>query len=73
MKQIQKFLFIMKQIEKYEKYVTIKMDSRLLYRILQGPRFGHWDNADGGSHIFYEKKPNIFERGIYHTICFFHR
>ena len=60
-------------IDKYNKYVTIKMDLRLLYKILQGPRFAHWDNADGGSHIFYEKKPNVFERGIYHTICFFHR
>mgnify|MGYP003111058172 CR=1 FL=1 len=59
-------------MESCERYVSMKMDLRLLLRILKGPRYGHWDNADGGSHILYEKKPNDFERGLYHTICYFH-
>lgn len=62
-----------KSIEKSEKYVIMEMDVRLLLKILNGPRYAHWDNADTGSHISYVKKPNIHEKGIYHTICFFHR
>lgn len=62
-----------KSIEKSEKHVIIEMDVRLLLRVLNGPRHAHWDNADTGSHIFYVKNPNIHEKGIYHTICFFHR
>jgi len=58
---------------KSDKHVIMEMDIRLLIKILNGPRFAHWDNADTGSHIFYRKKPNVHERGIYHTICFFHR
>ena len=62
-----------KSIDRSEKYVIMEMDIRLLLKILNGPRYAHWDNADTGSHIFYIKKPNIHEKGIYHTICFFHR
>ena len=60
-------------IAKEEQYVLMDLDPRLLLNILKGPRYAHWDNADTGSHIKYYKKPNIFERGIYHTICYFHR
>jgi UDP-MurNAc hydroxylase len=62
-----------KHLYKSNKYIIMEMDIRLLIKILKGPRFAHWDNADTGSHIFYRKKPNVHERGIYHTICFFHR
>lgn len=67
------FIVDKKSIEKSEKYVIMEMDVRLLLKILNGPRYAHWDNADTGSHIFYVKNPNIHEKGIYHTICFFHR
>lgn len=60
------------EIEKNEKYILMDLDFRLLYRILCGPKYGHWNNADVGSHIKYIKKPNIFERGIYHSMSFFH-
>ena len=53
-------------------FILMDLDFRLLYRILRGPKFGHWSNADVGSHIKYTKKPNIFERGIYHCMSFFH-
>lgn len=56
-----------------EPFIIMEMDSRLLTKILNGPSFAHWDNADTGSHIIYRKFPNIFEKGIYHTICYFHR
>ncbi len=60
------------EIKENEKFILMDLDFRLLYRILRGPKFGHWNNADVGSHIRYTKKPNIFERGIYHSMSFFH-
>jgi len=53
-------------------FVMMEMDFRLLVNLLKGPRYAHWDNADHGSHISYSKIPNIYEKGIYHLMCFFH-
>jgi len=53
-------------------FVMMEMDYRLLKRLLEGPRYAHWDNADHGSHINYSKVPNIYEKGIYHLMCYFH-
>ncbi len=53
-------------------YVSMTCDSRLLLWILKGPRFAHWNNAEIGSHIQFERKPDKFERGIYHCMCYFH-
>lgn len=61
-----------KECECIEKYIKISVDKRLLKRILLGPIQAHWNNAEIGSHIAYERKPNIFERGAYHCINFFH-
>lgn len=55
-----------------DNYVIYSLDLRLLKWILKGPRFAHWNNAEVGSHITFERKPNIFERGLYHAMCFFH-
>lgn len=57
---------------KIEKFVSYKLDIRLLHKILQGPRFAHWNNAEIGSHIEFERKPNVFERGLYYSMNFFH-
>lgn len=59
-------------LEKQNNFVLMDIDFRLLYMLLQGPRFAHWDNADHGSHIKYYKKPNLYEKGLYHLICHFH-
>lgn len=59
-------------IDTVERFVKISLDKRLLYRILKGPRFAHWNNAEIGSHLKFERNPNIFERGLYHSLCFFH-
>lgn len=59
-------------IDSIERFVKIALDKRLLLRILKGPRFAHWNNAEIGSHLKFERKPNIFERGLYHSLCFFH-
>jgi UDP-MurNAc hydroxylase len=53
-------------------FVRYHIDLRLLNRILKGPRFAHWNNAEIGSHIIFERKPEVFERGLYHVMCFFH-
>lgn len=58
--------------ELIEPYVRIELDHNLLHRLLRGPRYAHWNNAEIGSHLRYLRKPNIFERGLYHCICFLH-
>ncbi len=58
--------------EQIEQFVQIRLDSRLLVRILRGPRFGHWNNAEIGSHIEYFRKPDQFERGLFYCMNFFH-
>ena len=50
----------------------MEVDFRLLYMLLKGPKYAHWDNADHGSHIKYNKSPNVYEKGIYHLMCYFH-
>lgn len=52
--------------------VVFRVDPRLLKWILQGPRYAHWNNAEIGSHITFDRHPDIFERGLYHCMCFFH-
>lgn len=59
-------------IKEDPQYVSLKVDSRLLIQILKGPKYAHWNNAEIGSHIEYQRKPNIFERGLYHVMCYFH-
>ena len=55
-----------------EPYVRIDVDHNLLHRLLRGPRYAHWNNAEIGSHLKYLRKPNVFERGLYHCMCFLH-
>ena len=52
--------------------VEYDLSNKLLKRILMGPRYAHWNNAEVGSHIRFNRVPNNFERGLYHSICFFH-
>lgn len=55
-----------------EPYVKLKLDPRLLFFILKGPQYAHWQNAEIGSHIEYSRKPEKFERGLYYCMNFFH-
>lgn len=55
-----------------EPFIKIELNHNLLHRLLRGPRFGHWNNAMIGSHLQYFRKPDIFERGLYHCMSFFH-
>ena len=58
--------------ELIEPYVRIDVDHNLLHRLLRGPRYAHWNNAEIGSHLTYLRKPDIFERALYHCMCFLH-
>ena len=53
-------------------YVEITVDARLLSRLLKGPRFAHWNNAEIGSHLKYRRVPDVFERGLYYCLSAFH-
>ena len=53
-------------------YVVYDLSSKLLNKILMGPRFAHWNNAEIGSHIKFFRKPNIFERKLYNAMNYFH-
>lgn len=53
-------------------YVRMSMDPRLLHRILRGPRFAHFNNAQIGSHISFAKEPDVYERPLYYCMSFFH-
>jgi UDP-MurNAc hydroxylase len=53
-------------------YLKLSLDIRLLKRILMGPKFGHWNNAEIGSHISYFRSPNIFNRNLHLSLCNFH-
>lgn len=55
-----------------EHYVTYRVDPRLLLKILKGPRFAHWNNAEIGSHIMFARKPEIYERALYFCMNYFH-
>lgn len=54
-------------------YIRLTVEHNLLHRLLRGPRYAHWNNAEIGSHIQYERKPDTFERALYHCLCFFHQ
>ncbi len=53
-------------------FVKLKVEPKLLFLILKGPKYAHWQNAEIGSHIQYSRKPEIFERSLYYCMNFFH-
>ena len=66
-------ILLLEQTKKFSKFVRMTVDPRLLKWLLLGPAFAHWNNAEIGSHITYERNPNIFERGLFYCMNFFHR
>ena len=53
-----------------EPYLKIRIDPRLFLRILH--RKAHWNNAEIGSHLFFERRPNEFNRNLHFLMSFFH-
>lgn len=62
-----------KNYEATEPFVKITVAHNLLHRLLRGPRYAHWNNAEIGSHLHYVRRPNNFERALYHCMCFLHQ
>ena len=61
-----------KKFKNNKKYVKYKTDLRLLKRLLLGPRYAHWNNAEIGSHINFYREPDVFDRNVYQSMCYFH-
>jgi len=53
-------------------FVLIGCDTKLLFLLLQGPRFAHWNNAEIGSLLSFQRVPDIYERNIYYCLYYFH-
>ena len=39
------------EIDKNKNYVIYNLDLKLFSRLLSGPKFAHWQNAEIGSHL----------------------
>jgi UDP-MurNAc hydroxylase len=59
-------------VDQYPHTVSMKVDPRLLHRILSGPKHAHWNNAEVGSHIEFYRTPNVFDRGVNFAMNWFH-
>lgn len=61
-----------KDLKDIDKFVIYDVHPKLLKRILLGPKYAHWNNAEIGSHIKFFRKPDYYDRRIYNAMSFFH-
>jgi UDP-MurNAc hydroxylase len=66
------FKIISEKDNNFEKFVKLTLDKKLLKWLLQGPRYAYWGTAENGSHIIFEREPNVYERGLYYALSFFY-
>ena len=66
------FSFVKKDELNDEKYISFKVDSKLLHRILKGPKFAHWNTAEIGCHVMFNRKPDVYHRGLHFCMNYFH-
>ena len=52
-------------VSKYDNYMMISLDIRLLMWLLSGPHKAHWSNADLGSHLRYDRVGSVYKRGLF--------
>ncbi|MFW5934271.1 MAG: MBL fold metallo-hydrolase [Halolamina sp.] len=60
------------EMDRYDGYVRIEVDPRLLNWLLQGTEKAHWSDAKIGSHLGIAKQPDIYERQLYNCLGSFH-
>ena len=60
------------EVKKIEKFISIDVDNKLLYRLLQGPKLAQWTVAEIGSHLQFKRIPNIYEVGLIHCLNYFY-
>ena len=58
--------------KKIQKVFRMKMDKRLFYWLLEGPVKANWDVAETGSHIKYQRIPNVYERALHYCLTSLH-
>jgi UDP-MurNAc hydroxylase len=61
-----------KSIDKSTPYLLLSVPTKLLKRILLGPKYAHWNNAEIGSFITYYRSPDVYNREIYYCLNYFH-
>jgi len=61
------------EFQNFQKYLYLSLDPKLLFRILQGPKFAHWNNAEIGCHISWKRVPNVYDRSLMYCLNFFHQ
>ena len=62
--------FNIKEISK--PYIYFDLDNRLLYNVLRGPRYAHWNNVEIGSLLRIKREPEQYEPGIHLALCYLH-
>ena len=55
-----------------DNFISFTIDPRLLKDLLLGPRYAHWNNAEIGCHIKFNRNPDVYERGIHFCMNYFH-
>ncbi len=63
---------LVKKEDLKDNYVIFKIDIRLFELLLKGPRYASWNDAEGGSHLTFFRKPNVFDRGLHQLMQHFH-
>ena len=43
-----------------DRYMRVKVDPRLLVKVLSGPRFANWNNIEIGAHLELDRKPDVY-------------
>ena len=68
-----KYSIVSSNIKKITKpYIYFDLDNRLLYNVLKGPRYAHWNNIEIGSLLRIKREPEQYEQGIHLVLCYLH-
>lgn len=59
--------------EYVEPFIYFEVDFRLLYRILKGPRYAHWNNVEIAALLKMRRHPDTYEMGIHLLLCYLHQ
>jgi len=54
------------------KFLRFSLEPRLLKWLLEGPKKAHWNNAEIGSHIKFDRVPDTYDRALHYCFNFFH-
>ena len=55
-----------------DNFIIIKTDLKLLFNLFKGPKFANWNSAEIGSHLKFIRSSDVYERGLFWCLNFFH-